>query len=238
MTKTTKTKSTANASERDRELDIAEAVRVVSRSRNEGVVLLFFNGNGLITLVGNVDAVREALREHVANGAPRYLDFLIFQACMALQCLLMAGSRPSAKMMLATYLSNGEMDDETLAVAERRVALAEEHLATEALKERGRRLSSSSNHILVDVAAEIISHRVAYGSESETRVPFLRLSFEYSEGLGKTVVPTALMLFGAGKSTNRIELECDESDISVLIQRLQAAKELLGKAVETNLNLS
>ncbi len=119
-----------------------------------------------------------------------------------------------------------------------KIELVSEKLFTPAMKQRARRMKSATSACLEDVDVEVVQDRRDNLSDQTVEEPFLRLRVRYSDGSK----PSGPMPFFVGQwvrwgsptvdDVSSFEIECDESDIDLLITRLIAAKEFLIKSAE------
>ncbi len=123
-------------------------------------------------------------------------------------------------------------------VAEAKIKLVDAQFMTDPLRERTRRLATATAACLEDVEFEVIEQRYVEPDSRNTKDPFLRLRLRYAEG-GKDesflsrVIPFSIPwgAVGEGVGVGSFELECDLSDIDLLVTRLRGAKDRLREAL-------
>ncbi len=98
-------------------------------------------------------------------------------------------------------------------------------LFIEAMKDRGKRLRTATLPCIEDLDAELIQSRRDDLAGKVISQPFLRLRIRYSQQERNDIF--SRLPWGTPASAEAFELECDESDIDLLMVRLTAAKELL-----------
>lgn len=108
-------------------------------------------------------------------------------------------------------------------------------LISPAMLERSKRLSTAvGSNVLEDVDVELINRRNSPLEQVTVISPFLRLKFRYSNAARTSLYqPPWLPSQSEGRA---FELECDETDIDLLVGRLLKAKELLSRAVEESVS--
>jgi hypothetical protein len=124
---------------------------------------------------------------------------------------------------------------------EEKSKLVSEKLFTTATKGRATRIESATVACLEDVDFELVQSRCEnlYSSARAAAEPFLRLRVRYSDGSSTPAIPPFVFFYPVwGDSREALvgvasfELECDESDIDLLVRRLLAAKNALLSARE------
>lgn len=112
-------------------------------------------------------------------------------------------------------------------------------LVVSSLVERAKRLSTALGALLEDVDTELISQRTCRPTGAEITSPFLRLRFRYSIG-GETQFPLFFLTWvtDAPRNVKSFEIECDESDIDLIVRRLIEAKEILAKSLAAKVDQS
>lgn len=107
------------------------------------------------------------------------------------------------------------------------------------MRQRLKRLQTVVGPTLEDMDTEIVSTRSDSTQAVDINTPFLRLRLRYSssEAVG---FPFAFppWFTNSPKNIKGFELECDETDIDVLIARLLQAKEKLSYAIAQKANVS
>jgi len=223
--------------------DVFEAaVHCLVDLRDQGKYMLFVGPRRSVKLVGDADAFRQALAERLKRDVEsEELNDVLAELQRFCNIWLRVGSLgEGARDLLSTVYRKAlnDADEEKKRrlqqALEEKLALAEEHLWTDAMRQRVRRLESATAACIEELEAEVISKRRVESSGEEIDQPFLRLRLRYSEGGGEEpgVLPLLGWLLGphpalAPARLPSFEFECDESDIDFLISRLIAAKRLL-----------
>ncbi len=121
---------------------------------------------------------------------------------------------------------------------ERKTAIIEQQLHSPELQTRDERFGSTTAACLEDLEFELVEERTTGAQDEPVRDPFLRLRIRYSEGTEQSPrgfgLRGFLSVFPFGGKEHSFELECDESDIDLLMVRLAAAKQRLLTARENN----
>ena len=124
---------------------------------------------------------------------------------------------------------------------EKKASLVEERLQTLALELRGKRLETTTIACLEDMEFELVEGRATSTQEEMFDDPFLRLRLRYSKGTDQ--VPRQFGMFAGmfagfrlSGAEHSFEIECDESDIDLLMLRLAEAKRRLLAARESDAN--
>lgn len=119
---------------------------------------------------------------------------------------------------------------------QRKVEVVTGSLVTANLINRARRLGTVPGPLLEDLDMEIIASRRSISQGLSIEGPFLRISLQYSLRERSDALE-ALSGWAVDPSSDvrSFELECDETDIDLLITRLLQAKELLKQAVDHKL---
>lgn len=125
---------------------------------------------------------------------------------------------------------NDEESQELVEIIKGKLECVDRYLLDDALRERIQRLATATGSCLEDLDLEILTSRNDEVIEREIRRPFARIRIRYSK-LDDFVWPFFSPQFNIfGKSVPGFEIECDKSDIDLMIRRLRAAKERLVEA--------
>lgn len=212
-----------------------------SRLQNENRFSLFQGRENSIRMVGEIDELVIALRKR-----PRCEKFdaikvrpIIEEIRQFVQIFLWTGSEDRAVSFLSETAYSDEfegLDDQPAVKAafvqhlRVKVALVCKKLVTPPMHERAKRLSSCVGPVLEDLDIEVIQHRHSPFDGQTIISPFLRLKMRYSD---KSPNLPFFPPWAPPRSEGRaFELECDETDIDLLIARLLKAKELLNNALK------
>lgn len=124
-------------------------------------------------------------------------------------------------------------------VLREKVKLTSEILVDGSLRRRAERLRSSIAPTLEELDTEVVGQRRDEVSNQNVETPFLRLRFRYSVIKGTSFEVLPVLPWGMSpviQGTPGFELECDESDIDLMLHRLREAKKRLGEAVRAKLD--
>jgi hypothetical protein len=120
---------------------------------------------------------------------------------------------------------------------EKKVSFVEQQLHTPALLRRDERFSGTTAGCLEDLEYELVQERGTAAQDEPFREPFLRLRVRYSKGTEAAARFLGLGFFSGfpfSASESSFELECDESDIDLMMIRLATAKQRLARARDSN----
>ncbi|HEV2803504.1 MAG TPA: hypothetical protein VGW57_01105 [Chthoniobacterales bacterium] len=138
------------------------------------------------------------------------------------------------KYQFETYLKQVSKDAEAKAsfhaTLRRKVDTVVAKLLSSTLLERAKRFVSAAGPTLEELDCEIVSQRHSWGDEEDVISPFLRLRLRYSEGADFRF-PFRLPWMTGTNDAKSFELECDETDIDLLVSRLLEAKKFLSEAL-------
>ena len=103
-------------------------------------------------------------------------------------------------------------------------------LVTDAVRQRAARLMSACLPCLADIDAELVSEREDNLINQQVETPFLRIRLRYDDFNAKHwAIPSFFFIPDA--PPRFFELECDLSDLDLLAQRIQSARQLLLDAI-------
>ena len=217
-----------------------------TRLQNENKFSLFQGRENAIRIVGEIDDLVIALRKR--PGCDRFdsarVKPIIEEIRQLVQIFLWAESEERAVSMLIETVYRDEFkgvgqepEEKKIFVQHLRnkVDLVCADLVTAPMRERAKRLSSCLGAVLEDVDVEVIQRRHSPLEEQTILSPFLRLKLRYSDR-SSSVFPFRFTPPWAPPVSGGLafELECDETDIDLMIARLLAAKELLSSALDNS----
>jgi len=221
------------------------AVEAITRLRDEGKLLLFFSRRSAPRLIGDVEDIRIALApgltsdeatkraaesqseiQDIVNSvirfgslesAARYLERLRFDE---------DGSRRGKEEKVTEKVKE---DFHALLVA--KLEIAAKALVPEEVRERITRLDTSTGPCLEDLDYELVQERRDFLRKEKVTTPFLRLRLRYSD-IRQQQYLGGFLFAGLDSSgfASSFEVECDLSDIDLLIKRLSDAKQRLLKS--------
>ncbi len=221
-----------------------------SRLQNENKFSLFQGRENSIRIVGEIDDLVIALRKR--PGCDRFdaarVRPIIEEIRQLVQIFLWAESEERAVTMLTETVYrdefkgiNKEPEEKASFVQHLRskVDLVCADLVTAPMHERAKRLSSCLGAVLEDIDIEVIQRRHSPIEEQTIVSPFLRLKLRYSDRTNSVLPFRFTPPWAPPESGGRaFELECDETDIDLLIARLLKAKELLNSALSSSASMS
>ncbi len=220
------------------------AVRALIELRDNGRCLIFLGRRRGPRFVVDLALVRDTLTDKLsgpaltANEAEEILD----EVSRYLAVLIQTGS---AQQTVRFFTSGpfrskevGEADMEQFRQqVEAKVAVVQEEMYTETIAARWQRLGSMTAFALEDVDFEVVGERVAASENKSVTEPFLRVKIRHAKETEQGSLPMMLLFLEGellrGSGLDSFELECDESDIDLLMLRLAAAKKHLSAARES-----
>ncbi len=223
--------------------DFEVAADVLQTLQKEGKYQIFLARPDSIRLIGDSDQFRVSLAKRLGGTAVdgKRSDSLLREIQMFLQIAVVAEKVSAAARILEENVFDDELqaakDNEALqkelrAIIAKKLEIVLESFTSDALRDRMRRLGTTVGPLVQDLDFDLVSQRQAYGTRKEIGTPFLRLRVRYSSG-GKRSFPfLPPWLPDAPTDVESFELECDETDIDLLVSRLLQAKELLRTAIE------
>jgi hypothetical protein len=233
-------------------LPIAEfkaTVDTLQQLGEEGKYQIFLSGESAVKLVGDIDEFRlnlaKRLGQDVINkkSVARCLGEIqmFLQICIAINAPATAVRIFEANVYdddFAKAKKDPERTQHLRQIIEQKVNTVTGTLSLSAFQERSKRLKSVIGPILQDIDIETISSRKSPANDMDIDAPFLRIRLVYSVG-GEATFPFRRPVWvEPPKSLRTFDLECDETDIDLILRRLLQAKELLSKAIEAKIKLS
>lgn len=226
------------------------AVGALVEMRESGKCAVFLGKSSSIRFVLEGEEFREALSEYLPDEkiTAQYARELLKEVRNYLAAWEQFRDKDRMLRFLEDFpyravLATSEQDEKNAArlqqVMRTKIDLVDEQLLTEVLRERARRLGTATAACLEDIEFEIVERRHVELEALNTEDPFLRVRIRYT-GAGKAehwflhMIPVVLSwgepALGAG--TDSFEVECDFSDIDLMITRLREAKDALLGALE------
>ena len=136
------------------------------------------------------------------------------------------------KYVIETDVEYEEASSEVKDVLNEKIECVRDKLPVSSLIRRARRLETAGSSCLEDLDVEVIKERRDEIKNAEIDEPFLRLRLRYSDAENQMFSPF-FMLAPPGFQVDRgknFEIECDATDIDLLMKRLAAAKKRLIEA--------
>ncbi|WP_435018534.1 hypothetical protein TA3x_000511 [Tundrisphaera sp. TA3] len=220
------------------------AVDAIVELRDSGKILLFLNRRGAIKLVGEEEDFRAefsrrandvAIDVEVSRIAKNEIRQLISTA------LRIPDNDASLEFLERYYIEDYRKKphpqiEEFRRQVRPKIEIVTSRIITEAMRQRGWRLSTATGACIEEVDYEIVCEREDSYRGRRVTDAFLRLRLRYTDGsrgespyYGYYFLPFE----GAdGGHASNFELECDLSDIDMLIKRLSDAKQRLLKDMD------
>ena len=218
-------------------------VDTLAALRGEGRDQLFLARQSSLRVIGNVDELRLTLGKKLGGETPERAraERLLEEVQTFVQVFLSCGNPEQAldvfeRQIFREKFREVDKDSDTVEalrdLLKKKIQCAS-RLVLPSLLERAKRLSTALGPLLEDVDIELISQRACRPAGAEITSPFLRLRFRYSVG-GETQFPLFLLpwVTDAPRNTKSFEIECDESDIDLMVRRLLEAKEILARSLK------
>lgn len=231
------------------EMDVFKAaVDALAELRKAGKFLFFYAKRNGLRLVGEQRVFRECLNEKLGD---RTIDEKGAAAALRevhrfARVIIALENDDTA----AGFLRNHVYEDKSEKMSEENKSRFDEQLRLKAsharqlidttLRERERRIRSATGPMLEDVDSEIVLERHDHLDDETIDSPFLRLRFRYTETTGYEPsyfwpsLPWSNILDARDTNIAAFELECDETDIDLMLLRLREAKKRLGDAMASN----
>jgi hypothetical protein len=218
------------------------AVKALSQVQSEGKFLLFLSRTNNVRFIGDPASYRDALATKVKKDALQIDDAqqALKEVREVLQACILFGEPAQA----ASFLEQTEYDslfeklgeeqkDKARELLQKKAELAFSNLFKGSLAQRAERLNTAVIACVEDLDVEVVSERQDELLEEHNTAPFLRLRLRYADGGGEDGVPWFVFRRRkfAGGSIKTFEIECDETDIDLLLRRLLAAKERLLRVI-------
>ncbi len=224
------------------------AVDALVALRDSGKFLIFLGRRSRARLIGDLNdfqaTMAEVAKEAVSlEDATRILDEIrrYCSACMDMQDVKALKQFLMRAVYEDDFTKHKRHNAELERQLEAKIKLVSGKLVTDAMKQRSKRMQSATVACLEDVDVEIVQHRRENFSSASrsSEEAFLRLRVRHSDGVdlsGSIFFP--FHMWGPWEGTNSnassFEIECDESDIDLLVVRLLEAKNALLKARESS----
>jgi len=219
------------------------AVEALTRLRDEGKVLLYYTRRSTLRPIGDVEDIHRALAPGLTGdeAAKRATEVQNEIQTTVNHAIRFESLELAAQFMERQYFEDGvrrrgreekatEKDKQEFRAQQvAKLEVAAKALVPEEVRERIARLGTSTGPWLEDLDYELIQERSDSLRQEKVATPFLRIRLRYSDirqeqylgGFFSFGVPDH---FGAPSS---FEVECDLSDIDLLIKRLSDAKQRL-----------
>jgi hypothetical protein len=215
------------------------AVEVLAQLRDSGRLIVFLSPRGTVKFIGDDEIFDRTFSQKFGDAAvsPDERAKAKNEVRSVLLGLLVFGSSSNDFLERSVYegkleRAEGEMKSRLKEELDIRKNLVTERLVTRALKERNDRLSTSRGDCLDDLEVEVITERYLKASDTRLRGPFLKLQFRVFTGISPAPLLVHTFREILGGSGKTIELECDETDLALMEDRIRSFREMLLKATE------
>lgn len=221
------------------------SVDVVDLLRQTGKFQLFLARETSIRIIGGIDEFRVFLAKKIGSET---LEKTKAAECLReIQLFLQVAISTAKTPAVAANVFERNVYDDEFAAAKEDLALTELYrtilkrktelifakFAPSEMADRAKRLSTAIGPALEDLDIEVISRRRDLTQAIDVDAPFLRLRLRYSKpNAGNFPFAFPAWLVNAPRNIEGFELECDETDIDLLVSRLLQAKELLRQAID------
>lgn len=218
--------------------DFSAAVRALVELRDTGKFLVFLGRRALFRIVGSTDDFRSRLAEY-RKGEVKLQDAEKAIREIRNYCNMWRTFQDE-KQIVSFLQSNvfsgavgklkGDAKKEFRQQQEEKIRLVSHQLFTDAMRQRLARLETATSACVEDLDAEVVRQRSDDLRGQKIPEPFLRLRLRYSVEDECVAFPW-MWSFPWNASVpagiRSFELECDESDIDLLMTRLTEAKKVL-----------
>ena len=218
------------------------AVEALTRLRDQGKILVYYSRRSSLRLIGDVEDIRIALAPGLTGNAAavRTTEILAEIQTSVNHAIRFDSLETAARIIEKSHFDESSPRRQTKQKAtdeERQefynLQIAKLEAAVKALvpaevRERIARLSTSTGPCLEDLDYELIQERRDSLRQQKVVAPFLRLRLRYSDIRQEQYLGG--ILFGGFQTpsvASSFEVECDLSDIDLLIKRLSDAKQRL-----------
>lgn len=210
------------------------AARTLATLRDEGQFLVFVSQSKTVRFIGDFKVLCERIRSNSkAQTIPeQQCRVALDEVTKFLQLCVSTGDSEKALGYLerAEYedyfkKNKGDKGNEFRGVLKKKLDQASDLFLKGSLTQRLKRHATAVIPCVEDLDVEVVSQRKDELKEEGIQGPFLRLRLRYSE-TQQDGFPW--FVFGNRNSSPKsFEIECDETDIDLLLRRLLAAKETL-----------
>jgi hypothetical protein len=221
------------------------AVEAITQLRDEGKILLYFTRRSTLRLIGDAEDIRLALAPGLTGEAAAVRSAEVQNEVQNIVTYVIRYEplESAARFMERFYFDDdvprrGKKEKVTDSEKEEfrdlqvaKLKIAAKALVLEEVRERIARLRTSTGPCLEDLDYELIQDRRDSLRQQTVVTPFMRLRLRYTDIRQEQYLPGFFFgghdQFGAASS---FEVECDLSDIDLLIKRLSDAKQRLLKS--------
>jgi hypothetical protein len=227
-------------------LDFNAAVETLATLRDQDKCQVFLGRGSSIRFIVDFDEFRVALGNQLSTPPTdaKLAKQVLEEIRLLLHVFLFTRSPVAACKILERNVFEDQFkktkqDKESLSqlrsILSGKLERATSRLTSPSMLERADRLSATPGSTLEDVDLEIITHRANQFAETQTTVPFLRLRFRYTDGREPNFLYFPPWVPGNPSSPRTFDIDCDQTDLDLLVRRLKTARDMLGAAVESKL---
>lgn len=222
--------------------DFEATVDALQQLCQEGKYQIFLAREGAFKFVGEIDELRLDLGKKFGADVidRKRIARCLQELKMLLQVCIVSPTPATAVNFIETRIYDDDfakvkkdpVQTENLRqILQQKVNAVFGKLLSDAFRERFKRLESAVGPVLEDIDVELISRRRSPVNDADINAPFLRIRLLHTtRGNSAFFVPA--WIANPARDMHTFDLECDETDIDLLIRRLLQAKELLSKAIE------
>jgi hypothetical protein len=221
--------------------DIFEhAIDALAGSRQEGKSQVFLTKDNQIRFIGNVGELRLAIGKKFGSDTidKRQTERVLEEVQTFLQVLLWSGNSARAAKTLEqnvyTQQFRSVKGNEAKQLLRQQVLDKLDlvsKLSSPSLLERRKRLSSASGPLIDDIDIELVTQRYSQPDSKEVTAPFLRIRLKLIKPEHQLPIFFPPWMASPVRTTESLDLECDESDIDLMMRRLAQAKGVLANAM-------
>ncbi|HZZ44693.1 MAG TPA: hypothetical protein VFE58_17285 [Tepidisphaeraceae bacterium] len=217
------------------------AVDTLASSIQRLTFMLFVGRPTHVRFIGNVSEFSENYLKRLQRdfGASAVADALE-EVRRYVQALLQTQKVSGARDFLVSFLYDHpsrqvppDRKADLNQLVEEKLNYASKHLLNDAITKRVERLVLGTGSALHDLDAELVSERYQNLDGKTSAQPFIRVRVRYSDEatFGFPFIFFDPSMTRGGPLPKTFDLECDETDIDLMILRLRAAKDILLAAV-------
>jgi hypothetical protein len=208
--------------------------------RGEGKYLVFLSRTNNVRIIGDLDAFRSLLATKLKSDSidadtatatlseiRQFLGYFVAFGSVDQTCDFLVRSEHEEIIKRLPPEQKRTFKD----ILRQKLNLVAERILKGPLTQRVERLGTAVAPCLEDLDTEVIAERQDEFRDERISSPFLRLRIRYSEA-GEDWPFLFLRGTGRRREVKSFEIECDETDIDLLLRRLLQAKETLLRATD------
>ncbi|MCX7049893.1 MAG: hypothetical protein NTX50_30975 [Candidatus Sumerlaeota bacterium] len=208
--------------------DFESVVKALVSLKEKGELQVFLSRYDRIRFIMDQSKWNRALAEQAVNLSTEKSNAALEEIKAILSLLSSDKTLDEIKKIILMFRYQEPEGQKTKSLSEliaKKTQLIKETLCDNSLIERSRRISTLVGRCFEDIDAELVEQRRDEVANKSVKTPFLRLRLRYSEKL-----PLPFFFMGPGgppAEFDGFEIECDESDIEMMMRRLSSAKIML-----------